>query len=151
MDNSISIDINSGNNAMNSLSFYWKAEFKNGDVVNQFETEKDDKFKLVQDRLHELKYFYLYNKSNFQDRFIVDLENGFIFRNNIIEYSSKEKIKKNIRLINFRTVQKIFSENITLLKTIVRYKLGFQYNDENNINRKIILIIDEQGNWVLGE
>jgi len=34
---------------------------------------------------------------------------------------------------------------------ITKYHLGFQYNDKNGNNQKIILQIDENGNWVLGE
>ena len=150
MDNSISIDLNSGNNAMDSLVFHWTAILEDGSKIEQFNSDGiETKFKEVQDNFDKLFLFILKNKDN-SKCFEVDLYNGRISFNTYNSIKTNT-IKNNIRLINFRTVQKIFSEDITLLKTIIQYKLGFQYNDENNINRKIILIIDEQGNWVIGE
>ena len=151
MPNSIDININSGNNSMDSLSFHWKALFRNGDFINQFEDGIEHKFQEVKDGFNELQFFYLYNKNNIKDKFIVDLENGFIFRNEIKDYPNKiTEQKKNIRLIYFRTRRKkITEQDLKEISEIIWYTLGFQYQDENDNNHKIILKIDEQGNWIL--
>jgi hypothetical protein len=148
MDNSISINLNSGNNPMDSLTFYWMAEFKNG-VIFQFEDGKEHKFQEVLDRINELEFFHLYHKK-LDLRFIVDLKKGLIKFNDIDEPEIVEG-KENIRLIYFRRVsisigEKDLKEQI---KTI-EYHLGFQYLKDGK-NMKTILIIDKNGNWIIGD
>ena len=78
MDNSISINFSSGNNPMDSLTFYWMAEFNNG-VIFQFEDGKEHRFQEVLDRINELEFFHLYHKDGMTNtNFIVDLKKGLI-------------------------------------------------------------------------
>jgi hypothetical protein len=153
MDNSISINLNNGNNSMDSLSFHWTAGFKDGSDLMQFnEDGTENRFKLVKDRIEELKDFYIYNK-DLSKIFIVNLDKGYISfgKTQTIQPDLLKEEKKNIRLIFFRrhTVELTIS-NIEKSHVII-YFLGFQYNDKNGYNRKIILIIDNQGNWYLGD
>jgi Flp pilus assembly secretin CpaC len=150
MDNSISINLNSGNNPMDSLTFYWLAEFKN-DVIFQFEDGKEHKFQEVKDRINELEFFHLYHKDGMSNiNFIVDLKKGFI---KTLASSEPEQIeqKKNIRLIYFRRHKIDLNQSVKEIKRDIKYHLGFQYNDKNGNNRQIVLIIDELGNWILGD
>lgn len=147
------IGINLGeDNSMNSLSFIWKAKFNDGSNIYQFDDNGiEHKFQEVKDRFDDLKEFSIYNKEKFIN-YTIDIEKGII-KNNKINYSKEDlKVQKeNIRLIYFRRIQKIYSEEGKLLKTIIRYFLGYQYNDKLGNNRQVVLEIDEQGNWILGE
>ena len=148
MDNSISINLNSENNSMNSLSFSWRARFKNNSELNQFENGKENLFQLVKDRFTELSYFYLISKDNLQC-FTVDLLHGLIFYNNHqeIDYNQLEK-KENCRLIFFRRHQIKMSINGKEKSHTIEYHLGFQWLKDGK-NQKIILIIDEEGNFII--
>ena len=148
MDNSISINLNSGNNPMDSLTFYWMAEFKDG-VIFQFEDGKEHKFQEVKDRMNELEFFHLYHKK-LDLRFIVDLKRGLIKFNDCEEPIVVE-LKENIRLIYFRRVKIQIGENDLKEKSrVINYHLGLQYLKDGK-NMKIILIIDEKGSWILGD
>jgi hypothetical protein len=151
MDNSISIDLNSGNNPMDSLTFYWMAEFSNG-VIFQFEDGREHKFQEVLDRINELEFFHLYHKDEMLEKnFIIDLKRGLI---KTLDSQEPELIepKENIRLIYFRRVKMQIGEHDLKEKSrTINYHLGFQYNDKLGNNRRIVLIIDEQGNWILGD
>jgi len=151
MDNSISIDLNSGNNPMDSLTFYWMAEFKNG-VIFQFEDGKEHKFQEVKDRINELEFFHLYHKDGMSNiNFIVDLKRGLIKTLDSQEPETIE-LKENIRLIYFRrNIVEIGEHDLKEKSRIIKYHLGFQYNDKFGNNRQIVLIIDKNGNWYLGE
>jgi hypothetical protein len=147
------IDLNLGdNNPMESLSLYWKAELKNGEVINQFDNNLDKNYARVKENLINLRWFILYDKNNFNKKFMVDLENGFIYTNNIIQDFAEVQTKiekKNIRLIYCRRKRIKIGNNKPELT--IRYILGFQYNDTFGYNRKIVLQIDESGNWILGD
>ena len=144
--------INSGNNSMNSLQFFWKARFVDNSEIYQFNKDgSENRFQLVKDKFSDLRYFYLIKK-DLSQTFTVDLIHGLIFFNNhqklIYEFTSD---KKNIRLIYKRRNQVYISEKGNLLKKDVWYLLGFQYLDKNNINHKIILQIDQMGNFIIGD
>ena len=145
------IDLNVGdNNSMKSLSFFWMAEFNNG-VIFQFEDGKEHRFQEVLDRINELEYFHLYHKDGMTNiNFIVDLKKGFIKTLDSKEPTEISE-KKNIRLIFFRRHKVEISENCIEKSHTIEYHLGFQYNDKLGNNRQIVLIIDNEGNWVLGE
>jgi hypothetical protein len=140
------------NNSISNLSFLWIARFKDESKIYQIDKRGvEHRFKEVLDRWEELSYFYLTN--NRDKTFTIDLNNGLIFFNN--HQSTEEdlkKEKKNIRLIYFR--RNIIEFNINNLKENnkkIIYFLGLQYLDNNDINRKIILQIDKQGNFLIGE
>ena len=152
MDNSISINLGNGNNTMIPYSFIWTAKFRNSEDICQydFDTGIEKRFQLVKDNFSNLEYFLLWNKDKV---FTVDLINGLIYYNKELkEKLSCEEEKKNIRLIFFRRHQ-IKIKGLDLKETIhtVEYHLGFQYTDKNGNNRKIILQIDSEGNFVLGD
>jgi len=153
MDNTM--DINLGdNNPMKSLSFYWEAEFKNGKVINQFDNNTDTNYAIIKSRLKELSWFILYNKNNPNDKFIVDLQNGFIYRNKIMQdfCETDNKIEKNnIRLIYFRRKRVIIQTPSNKQELIIHYFLGFQYNDKLGNNRQIVLQIDADGSFIIGD
>jgi hypothetical protein len=150
MDNTMDININGGNNPMDSLTFYWKAEFNNG-VIFQFENGIEHKFKEVKDKFDKLIRFSLVNK-NYSQCFTVDLQNGFIIYNNYslktINLAEIEK-KNNIRLIFFRRHRVEITENNIQKSHTITYHLGLQYLDSNNINHKVILQINENGDFVI--
>jgi hypothetical protein len=138
-----------GNNSMESLNFYWKAFFSDGSILEQFENGIENKFQKVKDNFDKLIRFSLVNK-DYSQCFTVDLQNGFIIYNNRLPTDNREK-KDNVRLIYFRRIRKILNEQLQEVKCIIHYHLGFQYNDKLGNNQKIILQIDEQGNWILGD
>jgi hypothetical protein len=153
MDNSISINLGNKNNDMNLFQFYWMALLKNGDYIKQYEDDVEHRFQEVIDKFKELQFFYLYNKNNFKEKFIVDLENGFVYKNIIIQdFKETDNKKNNIRLIYKRVRRnKITTGNVKSIKEEIHYLLGLQYSDKLGNNKKIILQIDNEGNWILGD
>jgi len=140
------------NNKILPLSFYWIAELKDGSFIKQFDNT-EHRFQEVLDKHAELVWFYLFNKEN-NKKFIIDVINGFIYQDKIIEdFSEKKSIneKQNIRLIYFRTIRnKIGIYDKKLKKQEIHYTIGFQWNDKNGNNEKVLLEIDEIGNIIIG-
>jgi hypothetical protein len=132
-----------------NLQYYWRATFKNDEELCQFSNGIENRYQLVKDRFYELKYFELYNKDNIEDKFIVDLENGFIFKNKIQTLSEVKEEKNNIRLIYFRRNWRTFNIKMEGLSHIIVYFIGFQYNDNIGNNRKIILQINKDGSFLI--
>lgn len=143
MNNPMVINLGKGNDT--TLPLVWKAILKNNTVIDQFNQDGiENKFELVQNNFSELKEFWLIGQNN---KFVVDLEKGII-NNFYFESFYKEVKKENIRLIYFRRKREHFSQNGEFINLEIHYFLGFQYN-ENNLNRKIILEIDEYGNFIV--
>jgi hypothetical protein len=136
-------------NSISSLSFSWIAFFDNGETINQFDETGEHKFKEVQEKITNLAYFNLTNhKGKF---FTVDLINGRIGYNySPLPYLEKIE-KENIRLVFFRRHKVEISGKGKELSHNIEYHLGLQWNDKKGNNHKIILQIDEQGNWLIGE
>jgi len=151
MDNSISINSDNGNNTMNSLSFHWTAIFSDGTHIFQFnEDGTENKFQLVKDKFDKLTYFNLTNNKG--KMFSLNLINGLIGYNRLeFPYIEVEEKKENIRLIFFRRHKIEMNESCIEKSHTITYHLGFQYNDKLGNNRQIVLIIDSEGNWVLGD
>jgi hypothetical protein len=84
--------------------------------------------------------------------FSINLINGLIGYNRLeFPYIEIEDKKQNIRLIYFRRIKiEIGEKDLKEKSRIITYHLGYQYL-QNGKNRQIILQIDEEGNWVLGE
>jgi hypothetical protein len=149
------IKFNSENNSMNSLSFYWIAEFKDGTKINQFDNNGiEHRFQEIikKDKFNNLSKFILLKK-DLSYYFSVNLIEGFITLNDYktVDPNLIEK-KDNIRLIYFRRhTVKIGTQDLKEKEHTIEYHLGFQYNDKLGNNRQIVLIIDSKGNWVLGE
>lgn len=138
-----------GDNSISNLSFIWTAKFKDSEDICQFdfETGKENRFKLVQDKFDKLEYFLLWNKDKV---FTVDLINGLIYFNTELKDKQNSTEKKNIRLIFFRRHKvEIGTEDLIAKNHEILYFLGFQYQDEKNNNHKIILEIDKQGNFII--
>jgi hypothetical protein len=150
MDNTMDINLQGGNNSMKPLSFIWIALFKDNSKIEQFnEDGTENKFKLVQDKFSELAYFNLTDrKGHF---FTVDLINGRIGYNYLPLPYLESTEKQNIRLIFFRRHQVEITINKVETNHTIEYYLGIQWNDKLENNQKIILIIDEEGNWILGD
>jgi len=136
-----------GNNTMLNLNFLWRARFKDGAIINQIEDGKERLFKEVKERFNDLEYFYLLGKTL---GFTVDLKNGVIQIGHNQKLDDIEK-KNKIRLIYFRRNRITLGQQKEELKHEIWYFLGIQYLDENNINRKIILKIDNEGNVLIGD
>jgi len=150
MSNSIDLNLGSEDNHMDSLSFYWKSRFIDNSEISQFNKEgKETLFKEVKDKFNSLTYFYLIHKS-LPICFTVDLINGLIFYNNHqkIDLNLIEK-KENIRLIYFRRHTVELTESLEQNSHTITYHLGIQWNDKLGNNKKIILQIDSEGNWIL--
>jgi hypothetical protein len=146
------INQNSGdNNSISSLNFKWLAIFKDSSKIEQFENGIENKFQLVLDRMNELAYFNL--KDDKGHLFIVNLLNGLIGYNTLeFPYIELKETKENIRLIYFRRHRIIIgTSDLTEKENSIKYHLGIQYLDKYLNNRKIILIIDNEGNWVIEE
>ena len=150
MDNPISINLGD-NNSMKSLVFHWIAIFNDGTKIEQFNSDNtENRFKLVQDKMESLKFFNLTNKNG--KLFSVNLKEGIIGYNDLIlPYRISTEIKNNIRLIYFRRHRVTMTASGKESNHEINYHLGFQYNDLNGNNRQIVLKIDEQGNWILGD
>lgn len=149
MSNSIDINLKGGDNPMNSLSFIWVALFKDGIKISQFDTNNTEhRFQEVKDKFKDLAYFNLTNRKG--KLFQVNLIQGMIGYNDIVfPYRESKEIKKNIRLIFFRRHTVTLGGNSEEQIHNIEYHLGFQYNDEKGNNRKIILIIDQEGNFII--
>jgi len=151
MSNSMRINLKV-DNTISSLSFLWKSVLKSGEIINQLDNGIDTNYKKVKENFNNLAYFYLSNNKG--DTFTVDLLKGTITYNNFKELEGlkeQSKEKKNIRLIYFRRVCVDSTTSGKVLSHKIFYFLGYQYNLENNENRKVILIIDNDGNWNIGE
>ena len=151
MNSIINQNLGSGNNSMNSLQFFWKARFTDNSEICQFdyETGIEHKFKEVIDRFDSLKCFHLYHKIE-NLNFTVDLISGVITFNkkSLIEKTDK----KNIRLIFFRRHRiEIGTKTLKEESHTIEYHIGLQWQDSEKRNQKIILIIDKEGSWILGD
>lgn len=148
MPNTIDINLG-GDNSISNLSFYWIAEFED-DCIYQFENGIEHRFQEVKNKINNLKYFTLQHKEK-NLNFTVDLTLGIITFNKNYQAVELKEEKQNIRLIFFRRHRIEMTENLIKKSHTIEYHLGLQYNDKNGNNQKIILQIDEQGNWILGE
>ena len=135
------------------LNFLWKATFDDDSVVSQFNSDgTENKFKIVQDKFDDLTYFELRNIVN-NSIINVDLINGFIILNNY-KFNIPEDIKKqkhNIRLIYFRRSKNDINIKGEVLLQTISYFIGYQYNDLQGKNRKVLVNIDQDGNMILGD
>jgi hypothetical protein len=153
MSNTIDFPLGADNN-METLMFFWTAIFKDGSFISQFDskTNQENLFGLVRDRFSELDCFILKHRSK-DIQFKVDLAKG------VISYGKNQEItpefikeRDNLRLIYFRRVRKEIGEHDFIVKLVsITFFLGFQYNDAAGHNRQIVLKIDGDGNWILGE
>jgi len=151
MDNPISNNNIEVNNSISNLSFLWIAIFKDESYISQLENGIEHRFQEVKDRFNELKYFSIYNKYTNQ-YFTIDLIKG-LFYNSGISYSKEDlkEEKKNIRLIYFRRNRIIMTESGDQQSHQIWYFLGFQYLDKLGNNQKIILKINSDGSFIIGE
>lgn len=146
------MDINlGGDNSISNLSFYWRAILKDGKKINQIEGKL---FKEVRDNFSNLAYFILYHKEK-DIKFTVDIAQGLIYFGSpkILE-SDNRLIKKreNVRIIHKRIQREFVStQNFQTIEMKVNYLLGLQYNDEEGKNRKILMQIDENGDFIIGD
>lgn len=152
MFNSMNYGRRKEDNPIFSLSFIWTAKFKDSEDICQFdfETGKENRFQEVINKIDKLEYFILWNKEKY---FTVDLTNGLIYYNTKLkEEKYLHKEKHNIRLIYFRRHKvEMGLNNFKEIKHEIIYFLGFQYNTDDNQNRKILIQIDKNGSWLLGE
>jgi len=148
MDNPISSNNIEVNNSISNLSFLWIAEFEE-DCIFQIENGIEHRFQEVKDRFNELKYFTLQHKEK-EISFTVDLINGLIIYNNYKNTEIVEK-KENVRLIYFRRNKITMTESGDQQSHQIWYFLGFQYLDKLGNNQKIILRIDSNGSFLIGE
>ena len=151
MPNPIDININSGNNSMDSLSFHWNAIFKDGTHIFQFDKDGiEHKFKEIQEKFNDLVYFNLTNNNG--KMFSVNLTNGLIGYNRLeFPYIESKEKKNNIRLVFFRRHRVEITENNIEKSHTIEYHLGLQWANKLGNNHKIILIIDENGNFIIKE
>lgn len=135
---------------MQELIFQWIALFKDNTKIEQFnENKTENKFQLVKDKFEDLAYFNLTDRKGHM--FTVDLINGRIGYNYLpLPYLEKTE-KQNVRLIFFRRHKVEITEKMMEKSHTIEYHLGFQYINKFGNNQKTILIIDEEGNWYLGE
>jgi hypothetical protein len=137
---------------MSNLNLIWTANFKDGSSIKQYdEAQNEHLFKEVQNRFSELTSFSL---SHINNPFIVtvDLKSG------TIQINKNQKMEPelintgdNIRLIFFRRHKHVMNGNLNKeLSHIILYFIGYQYNDIDGNNRKILLQIDQEGNIILG-
>jgi hypothetical protein len=151
MSNSIDQKLGDSN-SIPSLSFFWKAFFSDGSILEQFDNKGNEhRFQEVKDNFDKLIRFSLINK-DYSQCFTVDLQSDLIIYNNYrnINLNNIEK-KNNLRLIFFRRHRvEIGTQDLKEKKHTITYHLGYQYLKDGK-NQKIILQIDENGNWILGD
>jgi hypothetical protein len=142
---------------MNSLNLkiLWKARFDNGLVIYQKDSHGvEHSFQEVKDNFSHLKVFTFYHIAKPLE-VSVDLERGLIFINNKQQQIVNQDliyIKKNIRLICFRR-HRVKIENKSLKQTEhdIYYFIGYQYQDQHDKNRKVLLQVDQEGNIIIGD
>jgi len=152
MNNSIFNQSLGGNNSIEPLDFSWKAIFNDETIIEQYDKNgTEHRFQEVKDRFSDLIIFQLINYKK-EIIFTVDLINGNISKG-IREEIPPDLItvKNNIRLIFFRRHKINFDMNITNKTELITNFIGYQYNDANNINHKVIMCIDKNGNFVIGD
>lgn len=151
MDNTIfNQNLGGDNNSILSLSFRWNAIFSDGSQIYQFNKDgTENRFKLVKDKFDDLVYFNLTNDKGIT--FTVDLKNGLIGYNYLaLPYIENIEKKKNIRLIIFRRHRgKIGTQDLKEKEHIITYHLGYQYLDNNGYNRKVVLQINNNGEFII--
>ena len=133
------------------LKLHWKATFKDGSSISQFENDKENRFKLVKDNFSNLTSFSLIHQEK-PLKITINLQKGFIyFNDNILSLEDVLITKKeNIRLIFFRRNKIISTINNAVTKHEVIYFLGYQYLDITGRNKKVILQITQDGDMVIG-
>ncbi len=138
------------------LTIFWKAIFKNGSNLEQYDTEGNEKlFKEVLDKQDELSQFVLIDRRN-GDVIVVNLIKGFIAKTKLakeIPVPRADMLRKqtyDYRLIYFREVERSFDNSMREVGTpVIKHHVGFQYTDENNKNHKRVIAITEDGHWVV--
>ena len=139
-----------GEQSNGNLSFTWKAFFSDGFILEQFENGIENRFQLVKDKFDQLIRFSLVNK-DYSQCFTVDLKNGFILYNNFKNINLEKIDKQNIRLIFFRRHKIKMTEQTIEKSHTIEYHLGLQWNDKEGNNRQIVLIINSEGNFIVGD
>ena len=132
------------------LEFTWNAILKDGSQIHQFNKDGiETRFKLVKDNFDNLAYFNLTNNKG--KLFTIDLLNGSIgYNSSVLPYVESKENKKNIRLIFFsRHTVKIGMNDLKTKSHTIIYHLGYQWLNSNNENRKIILEINSEGNFII--
>jgi len=152
MSNSIGKKNSEVGNSISDLTFFWFAIFSDGTKINQLDEDGTiHEFREVLNKFNDLIYFNLTNKQG--KLFTVNLQEGIIgFNDLIIPYRNPEVKKNNIRLIYFRRVYMTFGlQDLKQKKVEIIYHLGYQYLDNHGFNKKIVLQIDESGNFIIEE
>ena len=150
MSNTIDLNLR-GDQSNANLNFTWIAFFNDGKIIKQFENDKENLFEEVKDNFDKLIRFSLINK-DYSQCFSVDLKNGFILFNNYTNINLVQlEYKENIRLIFFRRHKVEISEKGKELSHNIEYYFGLQWNDKEGNNQQVVLIIDQEGNWIIGD
>jgi len=133
------------------LNLIWTARFRDNTILSQFEGDKENKFKEVQDRFRELYHFSIHH-INKPLTIGVDLIRGLIFLNQAqIADNDLIKTKDNIRLIFFRRHKVQLANNFVEKNHSITYFIGYQYTDKTGRNKKVIVQADQEGNIVIGD
>jgi len=133
------------------LSLWWTAKFKDDTIIYQFDDKGNEtKFEEVKKRFEDLIQFSLHHKE-LPFKIIVDLKLGLIHVNNILNPEPDILVqKKNIRLIYFRRNKVHLNSGLQKIGRELYYMLGYQYNDEQGNNYKVIIQISNDGNILIG-
>ena len=137
---------------MPQLHYIWKADFKDGSSIKQFEDNKEHLFQEVKDRFSDLVLFTFYHIDK-PFWVSVDLQKGLLFVNQN-EYIAEDFIKEksNIRLIVFRRHQD--TRVVNTLEEVdhkIYYFIGYQYQDTHGNNRKVVVQLDKDCNIIIGD
>jgi len=122
------------------MAIYWIVTFNDGTVIEQYDQNGNErKFKEVLDRIQDVKTFVL---SNGKEHLVtVDLVNGLIILAStpVIDVDLINT-KQNVRLIYFKR-HYVRSNGVEDLA----YFVGFQYDDKQGNNRKLLVKLTETG------
>ena len=123
----------------------WIALFNDNTELEQYDVNgKERQFIEVKDKFNKLEAFCLVGSKSFE----VDIKRGNIYINSE-KLTVNDEIKNNIRLIYFkRHIHKI--ENNKETSHEMFYFLGYQYNDDCGNNKKIMIKIDKNEDYSLG-
>jgi len=133
------------------LKLTWHAYFNDNTHIDQYNvvTNTENPFQTVLDKFDKLVLFeltHLYKPLTIK----VDVLNGNILINNSTFILNKYP-KHNIRLIYFRRNKVDIDVKGEAFNHRVFYFIGYQYNTSKGENRKVILVVDQEGNMSIGD
>jgi len=130
------------------FDYVWKTKFNNGEILNQFEGDKENSFREVVKRNSEIDLFYLIATGNEKYVHIVDFNNGnFSFHGNVVTNEIDSKVFKgsNPRIIFFRENQIFLNNTEVVGNQVIGFTLGWQITlGDDNLQKQFLILSPPQ-------